>query len=92
LIEYNPPVPRIGFGIAAVVMSAITFSLMVVLPSALEQETYSLAQRAEPHRTAAIPPAADTLNVPCTVAAAVNTPLFPRAPATAADTKCKQPS
>jgi hypothetical protein len=92
LIEYNPPVPRVGFGVAAVVMSAITFSLMVVLPSALEQESSTLALRAEPHRTAASRPAADTLSAPCAVAAAVNAPLLPLAPEPAADPKCKQPT
>ena len=92
MIEYTPPVPRIGFGVAAVVMSAITFGLMVVLPSALEQESSTLALRAEPHRTAASRPAADTFDAPCAVAAAFNAPLFPQTPATPADPKCKQPS
>jgi hypothetical protein len=92
LIEYNPPVPRLGFGIAAVIMSALTFSLMVALPSELEDESSTLALRAEPHRTAANPPAEDTLNVPCAVAVAVTTPLFAGASATPPDPKCKQPS
>ena len=92
MIEYNPPVPRIGFGVAAVAMSAITFSLMVVLPSGLEEQTSTLAVRAEPHRTAARPPASDLLGLPCTIATAVNTPLFAATPATATDPQCKQPS
>ena len=92
MIQYNPPVPRIGFGIAAVVMSALTFGLMVALPSALEEQSTTLALRAEPPRTAARPPASDTLYVPCAVAAAVNAPLFVGAPSIAADQQCKQPS
>ena len=92
LIQYDPPVPRLGFGVAAVIMSAISFGLMVVLPSGLEQQDSTLAARTEPHRTAANPPAADALNVPCSVATAVNAPLFAGAPATAAEPKCKQPS
>lgn len=91
--QYDPPVPRIGFGVAAVFMSALTFSLMVVLPSGLEQQDSTLAARTEAHRTAANPPTADTLTVPCAVAAAVNAPLFfASAPATVAEPKCKQPS
>jgi len=92
LIQYTPPVPRIGFAVAAVVMSALTFSLMVALPSALEDPSSTLALRAEPHRTAARPPASDMLNIPCAVAAAVNAPLFSGTPATATDHQCKQPS
>jgi hypothetical protein len=92
LIEYNPPVPRIGFSVAAVIMSALTFSLMVVLPSGLEQQSSTLAHRTEPRRTAANPPSADTLDVPCAIAAAVNAPLFAGTPASAVDPKCKQPS
>ena len=92
LIQYNPPVPRIGFGIAAFIMSAVTFGLMVVLPSGLEQQSFTLAVQAEPHRTAAKPPASDMLDLPCTVAIAVNTSLFAGAPATAVDPQCKQPS
>jgi hypothetical protein len=92
LIHYDPPAPRLGFGIAAVIMSALTFSLMVVLPSGLEQQSSTLAQRTDPPRTAARPPASDVLNVPCTVAAAVNAPLFAGASSTAIDHQCKQPS
>jgi hypothetical protein len=92
LIQYNPPEPRIGFGVAALLMSATTFGLMVALPSALEQESSTLALRAEPHRTAANRPAADSLNLSCAVAVAVNAPLFGTAPATSFDPKCKQPS
>ena len=92
MIQYDPPVPRLGFGAAAVIMSALTFSLMVVLPSGVEQQDSTLAARSEPHRTAANPSAADTFDIPCAVATAVNTPLFAGAPATAAEPKCKQPS
>ena len=92
MIQYTPPVPRLGLGIAAFVMSAITFGLMVVLPSGLEEQSTTLAVRAEPHQTAAKPPASDTLGLPCTVAAAVNTPLFAGTPASTADPQCKQPS
>ena len=92
MIQYNPPVRRIGFGVAAVVMSAITFCLMVVLPSSLAQEGSTLALRAEPHRTAAKPPASDVLDLPCAVAAAVNAPLIAGTPVSAPDRQCKQPS
>ena len=92
MIHYNPPVPRVRFGMAAVVMSAVTFGLMVALPSGLEAQSSTLAMRAEPHRTAAKPSASDMLNLPCTVATAVNAPLFAGAPATASDPQCKQPS
>ena len=90
--RYDPPVPRIGFGVAAVIMSAVTFSLMVVLPSGLEQQDSTLAARTEAQRTAANPPAEDTFTVPCAVAAAVNAPLFAGTPVTAVEVKCKQPS
>ncbi len=92
MIHYDPPVPRLSFGVAAVVMSALTFSLMVALPSGFEQQDSTLAAHAEAHRTAANPPAADTFDIPCAVATAVNAPLFAGAPATAAEPKCKQPS
>jgi hypothetical protein len=92
LIRYDPRAPRIGFGIAAVIMSALTLSLMVVVPSALEQQSSTLAQRTEAPRTAAIHPGSDVLNVPCTVAAAINTPLFAGASTTATNQQCKQPS
>ncbi|HVN36034.1 MAG TPA: hypothetical protein VMU96_12370 [Casimicrobiaceae bacterium] len=92
MIEYDPPVPRIGFAVAAALTSMLTFSLMVALPSALEEESSTLALRGEPHRTAANPPAADTLDLRCAIAAAVNTPLFAGAPASAAGPKCRQPS
>jgi len=45
LIRYDPQAPRVGFGLAAVVMSAATFGLMVVLPSVLEQDGLGLALR-----------------------------------------------
>ena len=89
--RYDPPVPRIGFGVAAVMMSAVTFSLMVVLPCGLEQQDSTLAARTEAQRTAANP-AEETFTVPCAVATAVNAPLFARTPATAVEPKCKQPS
>ena len=92
MIQYHPPVPRIGFGIAAVIMSALTFSLMVVLPSALEEQSSTLALGNEPPRTAARPPASDMLSLPCAVAAAINAPLFASASTTATDQQCKQPS
>lgn len=92
MIQYDPPVPRIGLGVAAVIMSALTFSLMVALPSELEQQDVTLAARPELHRTAANRPAPDTLDLPCAVATAVNAPLFAGAPAMASEPKCKQPS
>ena len=92
MTHYKPPVPRIGFAVAAVVMSSLTFSLIVVLPSELEEQTSPLALQAEPPRTAARHPASDTLSLPCAVAAAVNAPLFAGAPATTTDPQCKQPS
>jgi hypothetical protein len=85
-------VPRIGFGIAALVMSALTVSLMVVLPSELEQDSPALALRAGPHRAAAEPAAADALHLRCTVPPAVNTPLFSAARVTEPDPRCKQQS
>jgi hypothetical protein len=91
LNRYDPPVPRIGFGVAAVIMSAVTLSLMVVLPSGLEQQDSTLAVRTA-HRTAANRPAEDTFTVPCAVAIGVNAPLFAGTPATAVEPKCKQPS
>lgn len=92
LIRYDPPVPRIGFGVAAVIMSALTMGLMVVLPSALEQEGSALAMRAAPNPAAAVLDSEDTLHLRCTVPPAVNAPLFPAARATGPDPQCKQQS
>ena len=92
MIRYNPAVPRIGFGIAAMIMSALTFSLMVVLPSELEQASPALALRAEPDGAAAHSRAAGALPFRCAVATAVNAPLFSLVRLTGPDPQCKQPS
>jgi hypothetical protein len=92
LIRYDPPVPRIGFGIAALIMSAFTVSLMVVLPSELEQHSPALAVGAEAHRAAAVPRPAGAMHLRCTVPAAVNAPLLSAARAPAPDPQCKQQS
>ena len=89
-MRFDPPVPRIAAGIAALAMSALTVSLMVLLPSELEQNSPVLAARAEAHRAAADPGSEGTLR--CTVPAAFNAPLFPAARAAAPDPRCKQSS
>jgi len=92
LIRYDPPVPRVGFGIAAVILSAATFGLMVVLPAALEQDNSVLALRADSSRTASIAQPADLMHLRCTAPAAVNTPLFIAVPLSEPDPRCKHPS
>jgi hypothetical protein len=92
LIRYEPTLPRVGFGVAALIMTALTFGLMVVLPSRLESESPAFVVRAGAHRAAADPRAAGTLQWRCTVPAAVNAPLFGTARAFAADPRCKQQS
>ena len=92
MIRYDPPVPRVGFGIAALIMSVTTFSVMVVLPAALEQDTSVLAVRTDMHRTAAAARAASAMSLRCTVPPAVNAPLFSTTRATESDPECKQPS
>jgi hypothetical protein len=84
-------VPRIGAGVAALAMSALSVSLMVVLPSELEQRSHVLAGRAQTHRAAA-EPRSDDAHLRCTVPAALNAPLFPAIRATAPDPRCKQHS
>ena len=92
LIRYDPPVPRVGFGIAAVVMSAATFGLLVVLPAALEQDNSVLALHADSPRTAAAAHPTDLMHLRCTVPAAVNAPLFLSVPPSEPDPQCKHPS
>ena len=91
MIRFDPPVPRIGAGIAALAMSALTVSVMVVVPAELEQSSHVLAARAEVQRAAAEPGSERTL-LRCTVPPAFNAPLFPAARATARDAHCKQNS
>jgi len=92
VIRFDPPVPRLGAGIAALAMSALTVCVMVVVPSELEQNSrVVVAVRAEAQRAAAVPAPEGTL-LRCTVPAALNAPLFPAAPATALDPRCKQNS
>ena len=92
MIRYDPTVPRVGFGIAALLMSALTVSLMVVLPVELEQDSPDLVVRAAPDRTAAAARAAGALPLRCTVPAAVNAPLFVAARPAEPDTQCKEQS
>ena len=92
MIRYDPPVPRVGFGIAAVIMSAATFGLMVVLPAALEQDNSVLALRADSPHIAAVAQPPDLMHLRCTVPAAVNAPLFIAVPLSEPDPRCKQPS
>jgi hypothetical protein len=91
LIRYDPPAPGIGFGIAALIMSALTVSLMVVLPSELEQDGPALALRADPNDAAAGLRSA-ALHLRCTVPVAVNAPLFSAARVTRPDPRCGQRS
>ena len=91
MIRFDPPVPRIGAGIAALAMSALTVSVMVVVPAELEQNSHVLAVRAVAQRAAADPGSEGTL-LRCTVPPAFNAPLFPAARATAPDPRCKQNS
>jgi len=72
-------------------MSSFTVSLMVILPSKLEQRSHVLAVRAEVHRAAADPGSEGAL-LRCTALAAFNAPLFPAARAKASDPHCKQNS
>jgi len=91
LTRFDPAVPRIGAGIAALGVSALTFGLMVILPSGLEQKTSVLAVRAEAHGAAAsaVP---EHAQLRCTVPSAFNAPLFPAARAATPDPHCKPTS
>lgn len=89
--RFDPPVPRIGAGIAALAMSALTVGLMVILPSELEQDSHVLAARAAAHRAAADPGLEGT-PLRCAVPAAFNAQLSPQARATAPEPRCKQTS
>ena len=89
MIQYDPAAPRVGFGIAALLMSAFTVSLMVVLPLELEQDSASPVLRAAAPATPAETRAAGALPLRCAVAAAVNTPLFAAARLTGTDPQCK---
>ena len=91
MIRFDPPVPRIGAGIAALAMSALTISVMVVVPSELEQNSHVLAVRAEAQRAATDPGRGGAL-LQCTVPPAFNAPLFQAARATALAPRCKQNS
>jgi len=92
VIRYEPSVPRVRVGVAALIMATLTFGLMVVLPSALEADSNALVLRAEAHRAAALARSAVTLQLRCTVSPAVNAPLFPTARAHGIDPRCKQHS
>jgi hypothetical protein len=91
LVRFAPPVPRFGFGIAALVMSALTVSMMVVLPAEVEQNSHAVAVRAEAPR-AAVDLRSEATLMQCTVSAAFNAPLFPGTRATEPDPQCKQNS
>ena len=91
MIRFDPPVPRIGAGIAALAMSALTVGVMVILPSELEQNSRVLAVRVEARRAAADPGSERAL-LRCSVPPAFNAPLFPASRAVAPDPRCKQNS
>ena len=92
MIRYDPTAPRVGFGIAALLMSAFTVGLIVVLPLEMEQDDASLIPLAAPHDAAAEPRAAGELSLRCTVPPAINVPLFSAVRLTGPDPQCKEPS
>ena len=92
MIRFDPPVPRIGAGIATLAMSALTVGLMVVLPSELDADGAAFVQRAGAHRAAAGASASAILHFRCTVPPAFNAPLYWTARTRSADARCKQQS
>jgi len=92
LIRYDPTPPRVGFGIAALFMAALTVGLMVVLPAELEADSAAFVLSAGPHRAAAGASASAMLHFRCTVPPAFNAPLFWTARTRGADARCKQQS
>jgi hypothetical protein len=82
MIRYEPETPRAACGIAALLMTAVTLWVLVVVPSQMEQESQMFSMLAMSNFTAANLCAAATLK--CTAPPTVRSPASSaeRAPAT----------
>ena len=60
--RYQPNEPRVALGLAAMIMSALTLSLLVVVPSKMEPDSQAFAMLA----TANANPCAAATNLRCT--------------------------
>lgn len=78
--RYQPDEPRLALGLAAVIMSALTIGLLVVLPSKMEPDSQAFAMLA----TANANPCASTIQLRCT------DPYAAPSAASAVEAKCKE--
>ena len=77
---YQPDEPRLALALAAMIMSALTIGLLVVLPSKMEPDSQAFAMIA----TANANPCANTLHLRCT------DPYASPRDSSAVEPKCKE--
>jgi hypothetical protein len=88
--RYEPPCPRVAFGFAAMVMTAITIGALVVLPSKMEPDSRAFALMEAANSAATNPCAAAQLK--CVDLAAMNDSALAPVQAPAANLKCREQS
>lgn len=86
--RYDPAHPRFALGLAAVTMSAITISVLVVLPSRMEPESQAFSQLVALGSVSANPCAPAKLK--CVDLASVRDAASPPLQSVATSAKCKE--
>lgn len=89
--HYEPPCPRVALGFAAMVMTAVTIGVLVVLPSKMEPDSqaFALLGRAS---LAATDPCAAAINLGCTDLATTRDAALKRLGVLRVDPKCREQS
>ncbi len=87
---YHPTGPRLAIGLAAMIMSAITISVLVVLPSKMEPDSQTFAMLASASFVTALPCA--TAYFKCVDLAAVRESASVPIQVVRADPRCKEQS
>jgi hypothetical protein len=85
---YDPAQPRFAIGLAAVIMSAITISVLVILPSKMEPESQAFSQLAALSSFTVNPCAPARLK--CVDLAALRDTTSPALQNVATSAKCKE--
>ena len=86
--SYDPAHPRFAIGLAAIIMSAITISVLVILPSKMEPESQAFSQLAALSSVGANPCAPAKLK--CVDLASVRDTASPAQQSVATSAKCKE--
>ena len=87
--RYEPSIPRVAFGVAAIVMTAITMGMGLVLPAWMEPGDQA-ASRLATSQAALPPPAAVAINPARINVVGVHERELVSAQAREVDPKCKQ--